>query len=42
MNPKDLANIKAIAIRLAYEINPTSQLDDLLKDAELIFNWLMK
>lgn len=40
MSPFEIAQIKEIAFKLAYEVNPTSKVEDVIAEAEKVFIWL--
>ncbi len=42
MTPKEHAEIKALAIRIAFELYQTPQLDILLLEAQSIYEFLIK
>jgi hypothetical protein len=42
MDTQQLAEIKALAIRLAYEIKPTEEIATILTDADIIYQYLIK
>lgn len=40
MNHLEIAQIKEIAIKLAYEIRGSSKLEDVIEDAKVIYQWI--
>lgn len=42
MTPKEIAEIKGLALQLAFELDNTQELDRLLEDAQVIYDYLIR